>query len=136
MTPTSCIGAQADSIGPRSKPAVLDLGTPLAALAVWALAALTPLHQTSGLLRELTRRGFSPPAEVWSICMTISEEEEGGSKLASHACGVSGPDRRPPAQKRPPEPKAKWLKRRRTKLSGFAPRRARRSGPFGAQLPR
>ncbi|WP_323038617.1 hypothetical protein [Gemmobacter sp.] len=53
-----------------------ETGLALAMLAVWMLALLAPLHQTSGLLRAFAETGHVLPGG-WSICVTLAQDDDG-----------------------------------------------------------
>lgn len=54
-----------------------ETGMAMAVLAVWMLSLLAPLHQTSGLLREMEKAGYDISG-AWSICVTLAQDEDGG----------------------------------------------------------
>ena len=61
----------------RTAPTLLrETGLALAMLAVWMLALLAPLHQTSGLLRAFAETGHVLPGG-WSICVTLAQDGDG-----------------------------------------------------------
>ncbi|MFV0244524.1 MAG: hypothetical protein ACK5IB_05815 [Qingshengfaniella sp.] len=49
-----------------------ETGMALAALAIWMLCLLTPLHQAAGALREMAKAGVDISG-AWSICITLAE---------------------------------------------------------------
>ncbi len=53
-----------------------ETGMALAVLALWMLSLLAPLHQTSGLLREMAKAGHDISG-AWSICVTLAQDENG-----------------------------------------------------------
>lgn len=57
-----------------------ETGMALAVLALWMLSLLAPLHQTSGVLRELAKTGYDISG-AWSICVTLAENEDGTDHL-------------------------------------------------------
>lgn len=57
-----------------------ETGMALAVLALWMLSLLAPLHQTSGVLRELARAGHDISG-AWSICVTLAQDETGADHL-------------------------------------------------------
>lgn len=59
-----------------------ELGTALAVLAVWLLAIFAPMHQSSGLARDLAARGYEPAA-LWTLC------EPGGPQTGDPASAVA-----------------------------------------------
>ena len=67
-----------------------ETGLALAMLAVWMLALLAPLHQTSGLLHAMAKTGHVLPGG-WSICVALAQEEDGPdipvSGCPAHALG-------------------------------------------------
>lgn len=65
-----------------------ELGMALAVLALWMMSLLVPLHQTSGLLREMARRGVDI-SDAWSICVTLAQDEDGHSP-ANATCPAQG----------------------------------------------
>lgn len=52
-----------------------ELGMALTVLALWMLSLLVPLHQTSGMLRELARAGYDI-SNAWTVCVTIAADKE------------------------------------------------------------
>lgn len=67
-----------------------EIGTALAVTAIWLLSLLAPLHQTSGLVRDLAARGFEP-ALVWSLCNPTDAAQDAGddAKILCPAQGVA-----------------------------------------------
>ncbi|WP_151718421.1 hypothetical protein [Gemmobacter serpentinus] len=66
----------------RAYPARLiirETGMALAVLALWMLSLLVPLHQTSGLLRDLERAGHDISG-AWSICVTLAQDDAAGDQ--------------------------------------------------------
>lgn len=53
-----------------------ELGMAMAVLALWMLSLLAPLHQTSGLLREMAKAGHDISG-AWSICVTLAQDADG-----------------------------------------------------------
>lgn len=53
-----------------------ETGLALALLALWMMSLLVPLHQTSGLLRDMARAGHDISG-AWSICVTLGQDGEG-----------------------------------------------------------
>lgn len=51
-----------------------ELGLALTVLALWMLSLLVPLHQTSGMLRELARAGYDI-SDAWTVCVTLAQDE-------------------------------------------------------------
>lgn len=51
-----------------------ELGMALTVLALWMLSLLVPLHQTSGVLRELARAGYDI-SNGWTVCVTLAQDE-------------------------------------------------------------
>lgn len=76
-----------------------ETGMGLAMLAIWLLSLLAPLHQTSGLLRDMALAGHDI-SDAWSICITLSQDEDGESRVTSvcpaHAIGKTGVATPPP----------------------------------------
>ena len=65
-----------------------EIGLALAALALWMLTLLVPLHQVSGLLRERAMAGFDISG-AWSICVSLAQDEDGEARLPS-VCPAQG----------------------------------------------
>lgn len=65
-----------------------ETGLALAVLALWLLTLLAPLHQASGLLRELSRAGIDTGA-AWRICLTADPSLD-GSDHALPVCPAQG----------------------------------------------
>ncbi|MFE3838565.1 hypothetical protein [Pseudogemmobacter sonorensis] len=57
-----------------------ETGMALAMLAMWLFALLAPLHQTSGLMREMARIGQGPVVG-WTFCLTGPEAAESDHAL-------------------------------------------------------
>ena len=57
-----------------------ETGMALAVLALWMLSLLAPLHQTSGVLREMARAG-QDISGAWSICVTLAQDDTGAEHL-------------------------------------------------------
>ncbi len=51
-----------------------EVGVPLAALAMWLLCLLAPLHMAAGALRDLADAGVKVTT-TWSICTTLADGE-------------------------------------------------------------
>lgn len=51
-----------------------EVGVPLAALAIWLLCLLAPLHMAAGALRDLSDAGVRITTS-WSICSTLADGE-------------------------------------------------------------
>lgn len=78
---------------------IRETGMALAVLALWMLSLLVPLHQTSGLLRELARTGHDISA-AWSVCVTLAQDEAAGDHVVpacpAQAIGKTGLAMAPP----------------------------------------
>ena len=51
---------------------IRETGVALAALAIWMLCLLAPLHQSAGTLREMAKAGVDISG-AWSVCVTLAE---------------------------------------------------------------
>ncbi|MGC8203992.1 hypothetical protein ACP2AV_14935 [Aliiroseovarius sp. PTFE2010] len=51
---------------------IRDTGVALAALAIWMLCLLAPLHQSAGTLRDMAKAGVDISG-AWSLCVTLAE---------------------------------------------------------------
>ncbi len=67
---------------------IRETGLALAILALWMLALLAPLHQSSGLLRVMAEAGHAVPAG-WSVCATL-DAKEGGKDHVIPVCPAQG----------------------------------------------
>lgn len=77
-----------------------EFGMALAVLALWLMSLLVPLHQASGLLRELARAGYDISG-AWSICVTLAQDEDSETQLPA-VCPAQGIGKNDVAQ--PPLP--------------------------------
>lgn len=67
---------------------IREVGMALAVLALWMMTLLVPLHQTSGVLRELAKAGYDISG-AWSICVTLAQDDDGKSQ-AMPVCPAQG----------------------------------------------
>lgn len=51
---------------------IRETGVALAALAIWMLCLLAPLHQSAGTLRDMAKAGVDISG-AWSVCVTLAE---------------------------------------------------------------
>ena len=67
-----------------------EMGAAIAVLALYMLVLLAPLHQSSGLQRELARLGFESSAS-WSVCTSLTNPGQGGDETPTAAkCPLTG----------------------------------------------
>ncbi|MCR6636809.1 hypothetical protein [Devosia sp.] len=67
-----------------------EVGAAIAVLALYMLVLLAPLHQSSGLQRELARLGFESSVS-WSVCTSVANPVRGDSETPTAAkCPLTG----------------------------------------------
>jgi len=67
-----------------------EVGAAIAVLALYMLVLLAPLHQSSGLQRELARLGFESSVS-WSVCTSVANPGRGDSDTPTAAkCPLTG----------------------------------------------
>lgn len=68
---------------------IREVGMAMAVLALWMMSLLVPLHQTSGLLREMAKAGYDI-SDAWSICVTLAQDEDGKDHTIQLSCPAQG----------------------------------------------
>lgn len=67
-----------------------EMGAAVAVLALYMLVLLAPLHQSSGLQRELARLGFESSVS-WSVCTSVANPGRGNNETPTAAkCPMTG----------------------------------------------
>jgi hypothetical protein len=67
-----------------------EIGAAIAVLALYMLVLLAPLHQSSGLQRELALLGFESSAS-WSVCTSVADPGRGNNETPTAAkCPLTG----------------------------------------------
>jgi hypothetical protein len=72
----------------RTRQIAREFGAAFAVLAIYMLVLLAPLHQMSGLQRELAQLGYESTS-TWSVCLSVSDRTGDETPLAAK-CPLAG----------------------------------------------
>lgn len=73
----------------RSRSIAREISSAVAALAVYVLVLLAPLHQAAGLQHDLAELGYVSPS-TWSICAAPLPGDGGDNSSAKIKCPLAG----------------------------------------------